>query len=323
MSESTNLPDGGSDTVVSAQSIDNFEDLDFEELEDQANPDDESEEIDNESEEAASDEDQQQEESEEDEGAEDEANPSAEELIELSGGEKVTLEELKSGYMKEQDYRRKTQELSNLRKTAQAEARQELQSLSSGVVQTIDALADFLSQQVPPAPDVSLAQTDPAAYTRQKALHESAMAQVQALIQMGENPKQVANKLGQQQTEEQRRETANAEFAKLAEAFPEVRTQEGMNKFTERYYSVGEAIGFTRDELNSVMDHRYHKLAYYAQIGLQAEEAKKKVQQKVAEAPKVPPNKRGKPLAAQGNKKAMDRLSQTGSLRDAMQVDFE
>lgn len=323
MSESANLPEGGSDTVVSATSIDNFEDLDFEELEDQANPDEESDEIDTESEEAAPDDEQQQEESEEEEGAEEEANPDSEQLVELSGGEKVTLEELKSGYMKEQDYRRKTQELSNLRKTAQAEARQELQSLSSGVVQTIDAIADFLSQQIPPAPDVTLAQTDPSAYTRQKALHEQAMAQVQALIEMGQNPRQVANKLGQQQTEEQRREIANAEFAKLAEAFPEVRTQEGMDRFTQRYYEVGEAIGFTKEELNSVMDHRYHKLAYYAKLGLEAEKAKQKVQEKVAAAPKVAPNKRGKPLAAQGNKNAMERLSQTGSLHDAMRVDFE
>ena len=323
MSESTNLPDGGSDTVVSAESIDNFDGLDFEELE-EANLDEQPDEIELESEEDADlDQEQPEEASEEDEGAEEEANPEAADLIELPDGEKVTLDELKSGYMKERDYRFKTQELSNLRKSAKAEAQQELQVLSNGVVNAIDAIADFLSQQIPPLPDASLAQIDPAAYTRQKALHEQAAAQVQALIEMGQSPRQVANTLTEQQAKAQRQETAKAEFAKLAEAFPEVRTQEGLERFNSNYMDVGTALGFSDHELQSAMDHRYYKLAHYAKLGMDAEKAKAKVQQKVAAAPKAAPNKRGKPLGSANNRNAMDRLSQTGSLQDALGVDFD
>lgn len=323
MIESTNLPDGGSDTVVSAESIDNFDGLDFEELE-EANLGEQPDEIELESEEEADLEQEQPEEaSEEDEGAKEEANPEAAELIELSNGDKVTLDELKNGYMMESDYRRKTQELSNLRKSAKAEAQQELQALSSGVANTVDAIADFLSQQIPPLPDASLAQTDPAAYTRQRALHEQATAQVQALIEMGQNPRQVANTLTEQQTQAQQQEIAKAEFAKLAEAFPEVRTQEGLERFNSNYFEVGTTLGFTDQELQNAMDHRYYKLAHYAKLGLDAEKAKAKVQQKVAAAPKAAPNKRGKPVGAANNRNAMERLSQTGSLQDALGVDFD
>ncbi|WP_234835258.1 hypothetical protein [Sinorhizobium meliloti] len=73
-------------------------------------------------------------------------------------------------------------------------------------------------------------------------------------------------------------------------------------------------------------DHRYFKVMHYAMLGLQAEQAKSKALTKVANAPpataKAKPNGPVNPQARK-NQDAMKRLSKTGSIKDAMSIDFE
>jgi hypothetical protein len=61
-----------------------------------------------------------------------------EELLELPGGDKVTLEELKAGYMKDADYRRKTSDVARERESVQRErerAFRELTALTQGQIE--------------------------------------------------------------------------------------------------------------------------------------------------------------------------------------------
>ncbi|OWK26290.1 hypothetical protein AJ87_02905 [Rhizobium yanglingense] len=73
-------------------------------------------------------------------------------------------------------------------------------------------------------------------------------------------------------------------------------------------------------------DHRYFKVMHYAMLGLQAEQAKNKAMTKVANAPpataKPKPNGAVNPQARK-SQDAMKRLSKTGSIKDAMSIDFE
>jgi len=56
---------------------------------------------------------------------------------------------------------------------------------------------------------------------------------------------------------------------------------------------------------------------------MEAEKAKAKATVKVAKAPPMTPNKRPLEGKARSNQDAMKRLRQTGSIHDAMAIDFD
>jgi hypothetical protein len=236
-------------------------------------------------------------------------------VVTLKGGEQVPLEELKLGYMRDRDYRHKTQEVANKGKS--------LEDMTARVVRTVDAIASHLAGMLPEEPQPTLAIQNPNEYTRQKAIYDSAMAQVNAIIRLANDPKEVAGKL----TKEQEDELVALNDAKLAEAFPQTRkSPEERRKFFDETFQTARDLGFSEDELKGQIDHRYFKLAYYARLGLQAEQAKTKAMAKVAQAPPAVVVGKAKGAAAQqarANQDAMKKLSKTGSIKDAMSIDFD
>lgn len=319
--ESDNLPSGGIDTAQPL-TLDQAADVDFydpsednEETEQERQSEVETDEADSqEADENPSEEDDTSE--AEDEGAEDEAaNPEPKDDVTVTvNGESIALSELKAGYMKEKDYRNKTMAL--------AEKGKNLDALTARVTASVDAIADFLSKQIPEAPDPSLAMTNPGEFVQKKAMHDAAMAQVNAILSQAGQIKDVANRL----TQEQRSELLQSENAKLAEAFPQTATQEGRKKFFDTTVNAARELGWSEDEIKTVTDHRMFKLAHYAALGLQAEKAKTKAKAKVENKPPVAPQKRQPGAnAAQTakNRDAMKRLARTGSIEDAMSIDFE
>jgi hypothetical protein len=186
----------------------------------------------------------------------------------------------------------------------------------------VDAIADLLVKQIPPAPDPSLAMTDPGKYVADKAMHDAMMAQVAAVIEQAQAPKEALNKL----SDEQRKEWTDSENAKLIEAFPHLSKPEQHKKFLDNAVSVARELGYSDEETKGPFDHRMLKLAHYARLGMEAEKAKAKAATKVVNVPPVTPNK--KPLGANGsklraNQDAMKRLAKTGSIHDAMAIDFD
>ncbi|MCA1403705.1 hypothetical protein I6F26_03695 [Ensifer sp. IC3342] len=249
---------------------------------------------------------------ESEEGAE--TNEAQDTIITLKGGEQVPLEELKLGYMRDRDYRHKTQELGNKRGS--------LEAMTTRVANTANAIAQFLVEQLPAEPDYSLAIQNPAEYTRRKAVYDAALARVHQVINLGNEPQKVASELSQTASEE----TLAAENAKLLEAFPHLSKDEAREKFFADAFAVGQDLGFTPEEMQGFTDHRYFKVMHYAMLGLQAEQARNKALKKVANAPpaavKAKPNGPVNPTARK-NQEAMKRLSRTGSIKDAMAIDFE
>ncbi|MEX2741094.1 hypothetical protein AB3480_06555 [Rhizobium mongolense] len=326
INDSANLPDAGGSKTVEASDIDNPDTLNFWESDvdnddDQTNPAQGGEGIADETDETGDENaDQQTDGSADEENAEndDEAgNVSAEDakidetLVTLKGGEQVPVKELKLGYMRERDYRLKTQETANKGR--------ELESLSNRVANTAHAFASFLAEQLPPEPSHALAIQDPASYTRQKAIFDNAMGRVNQILAMGAEPQQVV----QQLTQEQKAAKLKEEDEALVKAFPQTATDEGREKFFEEAFDTARQLGFSDEEMADIPDHRYFKLAYYARLGLAAEQAKKKAMDKVNNAPPAVPQ--GKPQGSQQGRKnadAMARLSRTGSLKDAMAIDF-
>ena len=317
--ESTNSAPAESDNATLATDIDNPDTLDFNEA-DQPNDEEDEQGTDTNSE---TDEGETQEAAEPEEASEDDDKPETAEsdedqpavkddvVVDVQG-EKLPLSELKSGYMKGRDYTVKTQELGNKRR--------ELETLTSRVTESVNAIADLLIAQAPKMPDPSLAMTDPGKYVQEKAIHEAAMAQINAVVSQATAPKEVANKL----TAEQRSEYLQSENAKLAEAFPQTAKPETRKKFFDEAINVAKELGYSDEEIKGATDHRMFKLAHYAKLGLAAEKSAAKAKTKVANVPPMAPNKRQPPNGkARANQDAMKRLASTGSIEAAMAVDFD
>lgn len=249
------------------------------------------------------------EEAEGEEDGEDEAEPEGTYHV-LPSGEKISTDELTKGYLRQQDYTRKTQEVSQQRQSLEAEV-QRLQGVQ-------DAFIDHISSMVPKPPDASLAMSDPNAYTRQKAAYDAAIAQVQKLIEIGQQPKEIKQKLD----EGQRREYLERENARLAERYPEVTKPKERQQFFAAAAQAAKEAGFSDEELNGIADHRLFVLAKMASEGLSAKQARAKAKEKSEKAPPVTPRK-ANGQKRNRNAEAMKRLTQTGSIRDALQVDFD
>ena len=233
-------------------------------------------------------------------------------VIKMADGSKVKVQDLIQGQMRQEDYTRKTQEVATTRNAL----KQEVQRLE-GITQSF---IDHLSALVPAAPDASLAMTNPAAFVQQKAQHEAALAKVQELIAIGEKPKQIAQGL----TKQERDQIIAAENGKLASRFPETATPQGREKFFGVVADVAESVGFSLQELSKVSDHRIFALAHYAAQGMKAEKARSVAATKVVNVPPVAPKRPGQGATAPNkNAEAMKRLKQTGSINDALQVDWD
>lgn len=242
------------------------------------------------------------------------AEPADSIVIAMPDGEKLELKELKSGYLRDRDYRHKTTDLANKRR--------DLEALSTRVTQSANAISDVLMKQVPPAPDTSLSFTDPVRFMQEKAQHEAALGIVNSIVEQATSASGVVNKL----TQEQQTENIQSEIAKLTEAFPQVKTPEGRKKFFDASLGAARELGFSDQELNGINDHRMFKVAYYAKLGLEAEAAKTKAATKVVNVPPVATQRRQQgPNAAKTrqNQDAVKQLQRSGSIHDAMAVDFE
>jgi len=252
-------------------------------------------------------------EAEDDEAEADDDDTSVPETIELPDGTKVDRDEVVKGYLRQSDYTRKTSELAEQRKTYESEA-----TRINGIT---EAFIDHLSRMIPAPPDQALAYRDPNAYTRQKAAHDSAVQQVQKIVQMGEQVKQSQGQIDQ--AERQRR--VAEENRKLIDKFPQAAEGKGREAFFDGAATAAEAAGFSMDELSAVDDHRLFTLAHYAKIGMESLEKQGKAKEKAKKAPPVSPNRpsSNKRQNAARNREAMKKLAQSGSIRDALRVDFD
>lgn len=246
-----------------------------------------------------------------DEAAEEVAPEEKPATVKLADGSEVTLDEVTKGYLRQSDYTRKTQELVQKRTALEAD----LQRIE-GITQ---AFIDHLSGMVPALPDPSMAMRDPNGYVRQKAQHDAAMAQVQKLIEMGSTPKEIKSSF----SEEDRKAKAAEENAKLADRFPQTVTGPGREKFFSAAAEAAQEAGFTMDDLNGVTDHRLFVLAHWANEGIKAAKARETAKAKVANVPPATPRRPGQPAQPVRNADAMRKLAKSGSIRDALKVNWE
>jgi len=238
--------------------------------------------------------------------------------VKVDGQEvEVTQEELVNGYSRQQDYTRKTQELSQQRKTIE-QKQSELEQRDAIYSQLLPKMEAQLNSALGEEPDWnSLYEDDPVGYVRQQQVWNEQKQKLEAVQAEQQRLQQESfveqQKLIQQQVEEGQ--------TKLLEVIPEWQNQEVANKEKAEIASYAtEVLGYTQEEVNSVYDWR-------ALLGLRkawlsdkiAETVKKKPTQK-APARVARPGTANKRKSVAPVKRAKQRLAKSGKLQDAAKV---
>ena len=238
--------------------------------------------------------------------------------VKVDGQEvEVTQEELVNGYSRQQDYTRKTQELSQQRKTIE-QKQSELEQRDAIYSQLLPKMEAQLNSALGEEPDWNaLYEDDPVGYVRQQQVWNEQKQKLDAVQAEQQRLQQESfveqQKLIQQQVEEGQ--------TKLLEVIPEWQNQEVANKEKAEIASYAtEVLGYTQEEINSVYDWR-------ALLGLRkawlsdkiAETVKKKPTQK-APARVARPGTSNKRKSVAPVKKAKQKLAKSGKIQDAAKV---
>lgn len=262
-----------------------------------------------------------------DPGEEDEPEADAEEpskkLFEVPGlmdangkPQKVTLGELQNGYLRQQDYTRKTQAVAEARKHVESEwteARGKRQSYSEALDQLNDRLAAF-----EPTDDqiAQLRTTDPIAAAEAWQQRQ----QIREHRQKIDAEKQRTSKEAQEEQQKQYKAIVQREGQALSEKLPEWRDEKVRKAERDAIMAYGQKMGFSPEELSSITDHRVVLTIRQAMKfdALQAQKGKAKPGQN------RPPRGIAKPGSTQQTpprdrvaKQAVQRAKQTGRVQDA------
>ena len=229
----------------------------------------------------------------------------------------VTQEELINGYSRQQDYTRKTQELSQQRKTIEQQ-QAELAQRDAIYSQLLPKMEAQLKGELANEPDWNrLYEDDPVGYVREKQLWDEKKEKAQA-IQAEQQRLQEEAFAEQQKLIQQQVEFGQQRLLELIPEWqnPEVAAKE---KAAIRDYAIN-TLEYTQQEVDSVYDYR-------ALLGLRkawlndkiAETVKKKPTQK-APARVARPGTVNKKKTVTPVRKAKQRLAKSGKVQDAARV---
>lgn len=234
----------------------------------------------------------------------------------LSDGTEIPLSEVEKGYLRQEDYTRKTTEVAQERERIQAQEAAIMESAQS--IQTAQHKFLALVQKlIPPEPPAQLAQTNPGQYVQAQAMRQQALAELQAHMDAQAETAQAVSGLTAAQLQQQRQ----AENDLLIKARPALKDAAAMAKFESEVTTAAKHFGFPDEMIAQTADHRVRQMAFYAAIGLRAE-ANRKAAERRTEAPRAAKPTATGAQAQDKSRAAMRRLSQTGSIKDAMNIDF-
>jgi hypothetical protein len=209
--------------------------------------------------------------------------------VKLDDGAQVTLRELKQGFLRQSDYTRKTQEIAATRKTLESE-RQTLTQAAQQQQQAFEVAAALIQEQMPPAPDVGLIQTNPQLYLQQQALREQALQKLQNLAharQVTEQNLKVESEAKQREQAEELKRIKAEEHALLVQKLPKLREPKALEAFVRDAVEIGgRKWGITPEQIGNIFSHQEALILHAAINWEKSQSAKMKA---VAEAKKAPP----------------------------------
>jgi hypothetical protein len=254
------------------------------------------------------------EQSDEEENSEEEEQPQVF-TVKVDGKEvEVTLDELQKGYSRTQDYTRKTQQIAEVRKQAEAEL-QSVRAEREQYAQLLGALQAQVQQAAQPQIDWDrLYQEDPIEWVRQREVMRENQEKAAAI----QSEQQRLTQLSQQEQEQQHQQLLQQEAQALIEAIPEWKDSKKAQAEKAMLVQFGQKIGFTPDELKNVVDHRAVVMLRKAALYDQMMSKRGQIKPVTNNGPK--PAKPGAAGRVSSNTEAMraqQRLAKTGRVDDA------
>ena len=254
-----------------------------------------------------------------DEEEELEIEESAETEIDLEAtyiidGVELKGQEIKEGYLRQSDYTRKTQEVSELRKAVEAEQSQAKQNLELGVTALgmLTSEIDAKLQRYAGANWTEIAaQADPKEYNRMQAEVQSLQQRKQQLSMQAQHLFQTHNA----QAEAMKAEQAQKAVTQLKANIPNWNN----NTYSElqRY---GVEIGFSEDEMLNAVDARLFTLLHKAKQADSAATVATKKRVKASPKRAMQSGSVKEVSRAEKEKASMSRLKSTGRVDDAAEA---
>lgn len=235
-------------------------------------------------------------------------------------GEELTVEELKSGHLRQRDYTRKTQELAEARRQMEAEY-QQVEQERLQYAQMLPALAERIEQSAQEEPDWdTLYDADPTMAAKAERQFRKQQEERQAQLQAVRAEQERLRQIDMQRQQAMQAQYLEQQRAMLPDLIPEWRDSAVAKSEAQkiRNFLVGE--GFTEQDVSGLTNATLVKLArkamLYDQGQTRATEAKKKP---VKRGPKpLKSGSRGsQPKPKSQTQQAQQRLRQSGRVNDA------
>ena len=254
------------------------------------------------------------EQSEEDENSEEEEQPQVF-TVKVDGKEvEVTLDELQKGYSRTQDYTRKTQQIAEVRKHAEAEL-QAVRAEREQYAHLLGALEAQVQQAAQPNIDWErLYQEDPIEWVRQREVMRENQEKNAAI----QSEKQRLSQLSQQEQMQHHQMVLQHEQEALVAAIPEWKDSKKAAAEKAMLVQFGQKAGFSPDELKNVLDHRAVVLLRKAALYDQMVSKRGQIKPVTNNGPR--PAKPGAAGRVSNNTEALraqQRLAKTGRVDDA------
>lgn len=235
-------------------------------------------------------------------------------------GREIPIAEIKRGFLRQQDYTRKTQEVAQ-EKAAVAQHAQRLQAGEAELGKILDIAVNLVKARMPQPPDRSMIDSDPVGYLHHQEAYRAAMVEVeqimQAQAQVGKRS-QAQTEAQKHQSQQQFQQALQEQADALAEKIPELRTQAGWDTLFSEVDRFGSSWGLKREDVAGVQDHRQHLVLQDALAYRKLMAAKPAAVERAKTAPPIPPATR----QAQGTRpsaiaRANDRLRREGTVEAA------
>ena len=255
-----------------------------------------------------------EEQSEEGEETEEEEKPAEVYTVKVDGKEvEVTLDELQKGYSRTQDYTRKTQQIAETRKAVDAEA-SAIRAEREQYAQLLGALKQQLESTEAPVDMDRLYNEDPIEWVRQREVMRDNQDRAAAI----QSEKQRLNQLSQQEQAQFMQQKLHHEQEALLAAIPDWKDAKKAQAEKALLVEFGQKIGFTPEELKSVVDHRAVLMLRKAALYDQMMSKRGQIKPVTNNGPR--PAKPGAAGRVSNNTEAMraqQRLAKTGRVDDA------
>jgi hypothetical protein len=203
--------------------------------------------------------------------------------VKVDGREQqVTRDELLNGYQRQADYSRKTAELAEQRRAAEAEY-QRVTAERQHYANSLDQVASLLERSLPPKPSLDMRTVDPIGYQNAKEDWEIRVGQLRAVLSERDQAQQ---QMQSHATAMQKQSLAQARVA-LVEMLPEWKRPETAKAEQPKIAQHLRTLGYADHEIDAAADPRAIVMARESMLYRQLQASKPAVQNKLATAPRM------------------------------------